>query len=71
MSTRLNTIDINELEKRLVATIVSYRQCYNQALLSKICVIINAIMQHQDFIDLSKTPGSYYKVRAYWLSQCR
>jgi hypothetical protein len=69
MTTELPIADINYLEAWLESFICSYSDSHssNKQLLAKICLGVNAIIQHDDFEQLADKHCSYYKMKNYWL----
>ncbi|WP_085299190.1 hypothetical protein [Cognaticolwellia mytili] len=67
MTTELPVAEISYLEAWLESFISSYSQSSNKQLLAKICLGVNAIMQHDDFDQLADRHCSYYKMKNYWL----
>jgi len=67
MTTESPTIDICYLEAWLEHSISSYSRSGNQQLLAKICLAINVIIQHDDFVQIVDHHCSYYKMKNYWL----
>ncbi len=67
MFNELPVADIRNLEIWLESFISSYKRSPNKQLLAKICLGVNAIMQHDDFDQLADQHCSYYKMKNYWL----
>ena len=67
MITESPSIDIYCLEAWLENFISSYSLSGNKQLLAKICLGINAIIQHDDFDQIADNHCSYYKMKNYWL----
>jgi|TARA_R110002094_G_scaffold142595_1_gene132952 hypothetical protein len=66
MNAESATIDICYLEAWLEKFISSYNLSGNKQLLAKICLGINAIIQHDDFDQIADNHCSYYKMKNYW-----
>ncbi|WP_077285596.1 hypothetical protein [Cognaticolwellia aestuarii] len=67
MATEPTMIEIDCLEAWLESFITNFNQSSNKQLLAKICVGINAIIQHDDFEQIADSHCSYYKMKNYWL----
>ncbi|MFT6902528.1 MAG: hypothetical protein ACJAXS_002740 [Colwellia sp.] len=59
-------VDIYYLEAWLEGFVCDCKPSANKQLLAKICVAINAIMQHDDFDQIADHHCSYHKMKNYW-----
>ncbi|AZQ85160.1 hypothetical protein EKO29_14940 [Colwellia sp. Arc7-635] len=66
MTTESPAVDICYLEAWLESFISTYNQSANKQLLAKICVGINAIIQHDDFDQIADRHCSYHKMKNFW-----
>lgn len=66
MKAESTPVEIDYLEAWLASFICSYNQSSNKQLLAKICVGINAVIQHDDFDQIADKHCCYYKMKNYW-----
>ena len=67
MTTELPVNNISNLEVWLDNFIRQFGHSSNKQLLTKICLVVNAIMQHEDFELMRDKHCRYYKMKKYWL----
>ena len=66
MTTELAVNDISSLESWLDNSIKQCGHSANKQLLAKICLTVNAVMQHEDFSLIGDKHCRYYKMKKYW-----
>jgi len=66
MTTESPVVDICYLEAWLETFISGYHSTASKQSLEKICIGINAIIQHDDFDQIADRCCSYHKMRNYW-----
>lgn len=60
-------IDISSLEVFLINMLNNYKHSANRQTLAKICLGVNAVIQHEDFDQIADKHCSYYRMQNYWL----
>jgi hypothetical protein len=66
MTTESPIVDICYLEAWLESFVYNCKPLANKQSLAKICIAINAIIQHEDFNQLADHYCSYHKMKNYW-----
>ncbi|TWX65332.1 hypothetical protein [Colwellia sp. C1TZA3] len=66
MTTESPIVDICYLEAWLESFVCDCKPLANKQSLAKICIAINAIIQHEDFNQLADRHCSYHKMKNYW-----
>ncbi|MFT6918515.1 MAG: hypothetical protein ACJA2G_001133 [Cognaticolwellia sp.] len=66
MTTESPIVDIYCLKTWLETFVCDCKPLANKQSLARICVAINAIMQHDDFDQITDNHCSYHKMKNYW-----
>lgn len=66
MMTELSKADIKSLEHWLEVLIKRYNLSSSKQSIESICINISAIIEHEDFDQLSDYYCRYYKMKMYW-----